>query len=329
MLHEWRLAARSVAQRRASALAILLTLTLGIGANSAIFSAIDTVLLKPLPYPASDRLVSVFEVKTADASLRSLVAPVRLEEWNRMSRSFDGLAAGYFENMTDASGPLPERVEARRTSPRYFTVLGTPAALGRTTTPDEERFGGPGSVVLSDAFWRRRFNADPSIVGRSLMLSGTSRTIVGVMPPAFRDPTATTDVWIPSQTTPFMFGLRQARFYTAFGRLKAGLTPESAREELNAIQTGLGRQFPDTDAGWAALVSPLKELQVGGVRRSLWLLFGAALFVLLAACGNIACLLLAEAARREHEVAVRFALGATRGTIVRQLLRESLLLSIV
>src|SRR5712692_8487699 len=167
------------------ALTIVLTLTLGIGANSAIFSAIDAVLLKPLPYPSADRLVVVYETNASQKQLTSLVAPVRLEEWNRLNSSFDGLAGSYFENVTDTTGPLPERVAAMRTSPRFFSVLGTSAAVGRTLSVDEERFGGPAAVVISDTFWRARFNADSSAVGRSLVLGDVRRTIVEVMPPSF------------------------------------------------------------------------------------------------------------------------------------------------
>ena len=329
MLAQLAAAARSLRYRRAAALIIILTLTLGIGANSTIFSAVDAVLLRPLPFPAPDRLVSVNELNPSLKQAVQLVAPVRLEEWHRANRSFDGLAGSYFENMTDTTGDTPERVEAMRVSPRFFSVLGVPAALGRTFATDEEVFGGPQVVVISDAFWRTRRNSDPDVVGRSIVLAGARRTIVGVMPPSFRHPNPTTEVWVPAQMTGGLARERRARFYQTVGRLKPGVTSEQAERDLSAVQARLAEQFPETDRGWSARVTSLEEEAIGGVRGSLWLLFGAVSLVLAAACGNVACLMLAEATGREHEIAVRFALGASRAAVIRQLLAEGLVLALI
>jgi putative ABC transport system permease protein len=326
-LHHWHAAARAVARRRGLALAVTGTLGIGIGANSIIFSAVDAVLLKPLPYPDAGRLVAVYEQNAGLRQATQLVAPGRLEEWNERNTTFDGLAASYFENMTDLGAALPERVEAMRTSPRFFTVLGVVPLLGRWPTREEEQFGGPAVAVVSQAFWLRRLGADRGVIGRALDLSGTNWTIVGVMPPGFSYPTATTDVWLPTRAPATFLAARTARLYTTIGRLKPGVTIEQGTSDLDRVQARLGEQYPATDRGWGASLVPLKEQEVGGVRQSLWLLLGAVGLLLIATCANVACLLLADATRREHELSVRFALGASRTIVAGQLIREGVILA--
>jgi putative ABC transport system permease protein len=320
-------ALRRLARQPGSSATVAMTLALAIGATSAIFSAVDAVLLKPLPFPSADRLVAVYERNGALRQATQLVAPGRLEEWNARNHTFDGLAASYFENMTDTTGALPERVAAMRTSPRFFAVLAVPPAIGRTPTPDEERFGGPPVAIVSNTFWRNRLNSDPSAAGRRLILGGVAYAIVGVMPPSFRYPTDSTEVWLPTRAPMTFLQARTARLYTAFGRMKPGVTIEQAQADLDSVQAQLGEEFPQTDRGWGSALVPVKEERIAGVRRSLWLLLGAVVLVLLAACGNVACLMLAAAVRREQEIAIRFALGARRGTVIGQLLLEGAMLA--
>lgn len=323
MLNHFRIVLRGFRRRRATAAAVIVTLAVCIGANAAIFSIVDALLLQPLPYPDAGQLVAVYETNLRQRETEGLVAPVRVAEWARGSRAFVAIAGCYFENLTDTSMTLPERVEGTRVSPGFLGLFGTAPLLGRAFSSEEERLVAAVAVV-SERFWTRRFNRDPQVIGRHMELSGRSYTIVGVMPASFQAPDATTEVWAPM---PPLTQSREARILTTFGRLQPRVSAESAQADLTRLQTDLGRSYPQTDAGWGARVTPLKDRQVGAVRRSLWLLFGAVALVLAAACGNVACLLLADSTRREHEIAVRLALGAGRPNVVRQLVLEGLLLA--
>ncbi|MGH9671844.1 MAG: ADOP family duplicated permease, partial [Bryobacteraceae bacterium] len=315
---------RRMSRRAGFAATVVLTLALGIGASSTVFSLIDTVLLRPLPYPNPDRLVAISERKLSDDLARTPVAPGRLEDWQRRTTAFEALAGSRAENLTDTAGPEPERISGAFVSPRFFTVLGTPAQLGRTFQEDEERFGGPAVAVIGDGFWRRRYGADPAAVGRSLVVLGGRFTIVGVMPPAFQHPSPATDVWIPDRASPALLKLREVRFYQTIGRLKAGIGVAQGQADLSAVQRTLGEQYPKTDAGWSVAARPLKEELTGSVRLALWLLLGSVGLLLFIACANVACLLLAQLNARGAEIATRLALGAGRGAITRQLLAEGL-----
>jgi putative ABC transport system permease protein len=326
----WIVAWRSLARRPGFAAAALLILALGIGANTSMFSLVDAVLLRPLPYPAPDRLVAVFETSPAKHENTSLIAPVRLEDWNRMNRTFVAIAGSTFDSVTDTSGREPERLSCRRVSPRYFSVFESKPELGRTFTHEEELFGGPAAVVISDALWTRRFNRDPAAVGKRLTISGASVTIVGVMPPEFANArlnpySSGTDVWLPLGIPP-NFMRRDDRFLSGIGRLKPGVTPAQAQDDLARVESVLAQQFPQSDAGWSAVVRSLKEQRVGDYRQALLMMFGAVGFLLLIALANIAALMLTQLHRRERELAIRSSIGATRRQIVGTVMREVLLI---
>jgi len=315
---------RVVARRPGFAATLALTLALGIGASSTVFSLIDAVLLRPLPYPDSERLVALHETKLADPGYRTPVAPGRLEDWQRLSAGFADVSGSYQDTLTDTTGPAPERLSAAFTAPRFFAVMGTAPALGRVFTAEEEGYGGPLAAIVSDELWRRRFGADPGALGRTLMLSGQSYAIVGVMPPPFQYPAADTEVWAPKQAPPDLLRTREARFCDAIARLKPGVTVERARTTLAAAQARLDGEYPKTDAGWSVAVEPLRDALVGGVRAPLWLLLGAVGLLLAIACANVACLLLARFNSRAPEIAARISFGAARAAIARQLFAEGL-----
>ncbi len=319
-LSAWRQAYRSLVRRPAYFAAAVLTLAFGAGTTTAVFSLVDTVLLKPLPYPDADRLVTVYESSTSARDKTSLIAPGRLEEWNRLNKTFAGLTGSYSENLTDTSGTIPERLEARRVTARWFQVHAMPPLAGRWFNDAEEREGGPAVAIISEAFWKRRFSRDPTAVGRSLVISGRSYEIVGVMPATFTS--ATTDAWIPAQISAFLMRIRDARFMGGIGRLKPGVTIEEGARDLISVQEALGREFPRTDAGWSAEIRSLKDVRIGTSKRGLVLVFAAVASLWLIAVANIAGLTLVQVQRRSRELAIRSALGASRMRVLATVVRE-------
>jgi putative ABC transport system permease protein len=308
---------------------VILTLALAIGANSAVFSAIDAILLKPLPFPDADQLMRLDQYNPKTKSPLHLVAPVRLEDWNRLNSTFQALTGYYTEDISESTGPLPERVARAWVSPRFFQVWAVVPALGREFTPEEETLNGPAAVLISDRFWRRRFNADPNILGKNLRLDGHLNPIVGVMPPSFLFPNREADLWCPLPAGLSYGEPRENSWFVVIGRLKPGVTVAQARANLATVQAQLGHQFPKTDAELSVGVEPLKETTIAESRRSLWLLFGSVTLLLLIACTNIVTLLLSRSAQRQHEISVRFSLGAPRGALIAQLLTETFLLALI
>jgi len=324
-LAAWRQAWRSLRRRPAFLTAAVLTLGCGAAITTAVFSLVDTVLIKPLPYPDADRLVSIYESSPSSREKRSLIAPARLEDWHRLNRSFVALSGSYSENVTDTGGEEPERLEGRRVTPRFFAVFAMAPLAGRTFIEAEEQRNGPGAAVISERFWTRRFQRSSSALGHALVIGGRPYSVVGVMPSTFTG--AATDVWLPAQLGPGLMRVREARFLTGVGRLRAGVSVETGARELISIQAALGKEFPKTDSEWSAEIGSLKEARIGNSRRGLVLVFGAVAAFWIIAIANIAGLTLVQVHRRTRELAIRAALGASRGRVIGTVIREGLLIA--
>ncbi|HEX3743524.1 MAG TPA: ABC transporter permease [Bryobacteraceae bacterium] len=326
MLRNLRLSVRSLAKAPGFSATVILTLALGIGANSAVFSAIDAVLLRPLPFPNGDALLLITQAQRKNPEPN--VAPVRLEDWNHMNSTLLGITGYYAQDSSELSGELPEKLKCEFVAPRFLQVLGVSPALGRDFAPQEEHDGGPTAALISDRLWRRRFNASPDVLTKALRFGKTSYAIIGVMPPSFHFPDRDADVWVISAPDYPFARSRELTWFTAIGRLKPAVTLAQARADLNTVQADLARQFPKPDADISPRVELLKESTVGGAERSLWILFGSVSLLLLIACTNIAALLMSRATGRQQEIAVRFSLGATRASVAAVQLAEVFVLAL-
>ena len=330
VLHDLRYGLRSMLQSPGFAVVALLTMALGIGANTAMFSIVNGVILKPLPYPEGDRVVRLYETNLSRGWSTFSIAPLNLWDWQQRNRSLELLGAYRTATSVYTGGDRPQSLPAYRVSEQYLKIVGAEPTLGRGITREDVDPDAEPVVVLSDGFWQRALGADPGVLGRTLVLDGVANTVVGIAPRGWRPLSGSApDLFLPLTPAPFWFTARGSHFLHALGRLKPGVTLEQARTEFSSIAAALEAEHPDTNTGWGASVQSLEEIILGSVGSQLYILLASVGLVLLIACANLANMTLARATVRGRELAIRTALGAGRSRVVRQLLAESVLLAAV
>jgi len=328
LLSDVRYAVRNLFRRPGFTIIAVITLALGIGANTAIFSAVNALLLKPLPFPELDRVVAIWDKLPSRGVLHNEVTVANYLDWQSQSQSFEQLALYRWWSANLTGIDPPERIQGFLVTANFLDTTGIKPILGRNFLPEENQPGKDAVAVITHSLWQRRFGGDPNILNKTITINSITRTVVGVMPEHFNFPKGA-ELYAPLAITPELTKSRGNHSYYILGRLKPAASIVSAQAELDNITARLEQQFPETNKGWGAAIFPIVADTVRTYDTALWIMMGAVGFVLLIACANVANLMLARASGRQKEIALRTALGASRWRIVRQLLTESLIVALI